>query len=327
MILRAKACAFLTAVAAAALTSGCGDQQQTHTADVTPRVRKAVAAQRPRTVVRKQVLTFVDERRRVRRLDGHVVARRLVTVVRYPVTTAGGRRVQGPRRLPLVVFAHGYALTPRRYRTLLHHWARAGYVVAAPVFPGERAGAPGGPNRADLINEPADLRYVISRLLAASARSAGAFAGLIDRSRIALAGHSDGGNAVLSLAYDKRFRSRRIEAAIVLAGADMPGIAPFRFPADGPPLLAVQGGADLVNPPTDTQAYFRRAHRPKLLLSFPGAGHYGPYMIQRPQLTVLERVTTAFLGRTLKSQRISTRELKRLGRRRGVSRLRVVVRG
>src|SRR6476469_7805203 len=76
--------------------------------------------------------------------------------------TAGGPH-------PLIVFAHGFALTPGTYSRLLRAWTRAGYVVAAPVFPLEDANAPGGPDESDLINEPQDVSVVISRLLTASA--------------------------------------------------------------------------------------------------------------------------------------------------------------
>lgn len=273
-----------------------------------------------RLVVRKRVLVLTDRSRTVRRRDGSEAVRRLVTVVRYPGHEGGA---PDRRRLPLIVFAHGYALTPQRYRALLYAWARAGYVVAAPVLPGENAAAPGGPNRADLLNQPADLRFVVARLLASSARSEGALAGAIDPARIAVAGHSDGGDTALAVAYDGRFRSRRVGAAVILAGADLPGIAPFAFPAGGPPLLAVQGGADAVNPPAATDAFYRRAPAPRLRLDLPGAGHFGPYMSQQPQLGVIERVTTAFLDRALKGAPVSRRRLLRLGRRAGVAALRV----
>lgn len=269
-----------------------------------------------RLVVRRRVVSWVDRRRVVRRNDGSTAPRRVVTVVRYPEVT-GGTAADRARRFPLVVFAHGYALGPRDYRPLLLAWARAGFVVAAPVLPGESAGAPGGPNRADLPNEPGDLRFVLGRLTGPSSLAA-----RIDPSRVAVAGHSDGGDAALAVAYDARYRSRRVGAAVILAGADLPGIGPFRFPRPGPPLLAVQGTADTVNPPAATDAYYDRARVPRFRLTLLGAGHYDPYMSQRPQVRIVARTSIAFLRRSLEGAPISRADLARIGTRAGVSTLR-----
>src|SRR5207253_210206 len=112
--------------------------------------------------------------RLLRRLpDGRRVPRPLETVVRCPAT---------PGRHPLIVFAHGFALTPATYHHLLDAWAQAGYVVAAPVFPLTTANAPGGPDEADIVNQPRDMSFVITKLLAENARARGVLADRIDPS-------------------------------------------------------------------------------------------------------------------------------------------------
>src|SRR5690242_17340592 len=106
----------------------------------------ALSPAAPREVpFRLKIFRFVDLSRTIRLSDGRRVPRPLVTVVRVPET-------QGPQ--PLVVFAHGFALTPAVYEHLLDAWAHAGYVVAAPVFPLGNADAPGGPTESDLVNQP-----------------------------------------------------------------------------------------------------------------------------------------------------------------------------
>jgi len=199
----------------------------------------------------------------------------------------------------LVVFGHGYAVTPGIYAQLLRTWTLAGYVVAAPLFPLGNAHAPGGPDESDIVNQPRDMSFVISQLLAASASPTSALHGLIDPSRIAVAGQSDGGETAFAVAYDPPFRDPRIDAVVILSGAQLPGVA-FRFARPAAPLLATQGTADRINPPSYTDAFFRAAPRPKFLLTLPGAGHLQPYTTQQPQLGVVERVTTAFLDRYLK---------------------------
>jgi predicted esterase len=236
------------------------------------------------------------------------VPRPLETIVRYPETGQAE---------PLIVFGHGFALTPARYAHLLRAWTEAGYVVAAPAFPLENAAAPGGPDESDLVNEPRDLSFVITSLLALNARADSALYGKIDPSRIAVAGHSDGAVAALGVAYDRRFRDRRVDAAIVLSGAAFRGMGPF--PTGGPPLLAVQGTADPINAPATTAGYFELARRPKFLLWLVGASHLPPYTDQEPQLGIVERATTAFLDRYLKGRPL--RAFVQAAQRRGLTRL------
>jgi fermentation-respiration switch protein FrsA (DUF1100 family) len=187
------------------------------------------------------------------------------------------------------------------------------------VFPLENANAPGGPNEADLINQPRDMRFVISRLLAASAASTDPLSHLIDPAHIAVAGHSDGGETALAVAYDRHFRDPRVGAAVILSGAKIPGEGPLRFPRPSPPLLATQGTADAINPPSFTHAFFDAAPRPKYLLTLVGASHLPPYTDQQPQLRIVERVTTAFLDRYLKGQVGSADRLLAAARVQGVS--------
>ena len=234
--------------------------------------------------------------------------RPLETVVRYPAAVGS---------YPLIVFGHGYALTPASYDRLLSAWAEAGYVVAAPVFPLGNAGAPGGPNESDIVNQPQDMSFVISKLLGLSGRPSGVLGGRIDPSRIAVAGHSDGAETALAVAYDHRYRDPRIRAAMVLSGAAFPGMGPF--PRGGPPLLAVQGTADTTNVPANTAAYFGLALRPKFLLWLLGASHLPPYTDQEPQLGIVERATIAFLDHYFKGRPL--RVLREAAQHPGLTRL------
>jgi pimeloyl-ACP methyl ester carboxylesterase len=258
--------------------------------------------------LRVRVLRFVDRSRTILLPDGRRIARSLVTVVRYPPSG-------GP--YPLVLFAHGFALTPASYARLLNAWTRAGYVVAAPVFPLENANAPGGPDESDLINQPQDISFVIGRLLNLNGRATGVLGGRIDPSRVAVAGHSDGAETALAVAYDHRYRDRRIRAAMIFSGAALPGMGPF--PRKGPPLLAVQGTADPTNSPANTSAYFGLARRPKFLLWLLGASHLPPYTDQQPQLGIVERTAIAFLDHYLKGRPL--RALGMAGQRPGLTRL------
>lgn len=238
-------------------------------------------------------LRLVDTSRTIQLPGGTATPRTLLTSVSYPLG------LPGPH--PLVVFCHGFASTPAPYRSLLEAWTRAGYVVAAPLFPLENAHAPGGPTQRDLINQPADVRFVVSRLLALNAAAGNRLSGRIDPAEIAVAGHSDGGVTALVAAFGgSRFRDRRVRAAVILSGAELSGRGVMDLRAPGPALLAVQGTSDTINPPKYTYVFYAAAPRPKFLLRLPGAAHTTPYTSQQPQLGVVERVTIAFLNRYLK---------------------------
>jgi predicted dienelactone hydrolase len=243
-----------------------------------------------------RVLHLVDRSRTLR--DGE--PRTLSTYVRYPAQgPADGRdhldATPAHGQFPLIVFGHGFAVTPTIYAPLMRSWTRAGFIVAAPVFPLGNANAPGGPSEPDLVHQPADMSYVISSLL----EGGGPLAGLVDPARIAVAGQSDGGDTALAVAYDPRYRDPRVRAAVILSGAEIPYTGSFAFPAAGPPLLATQGTDDTINPPELTETFFAAAHRPKYLLWLTGAEHLPPYTDGQPDLGIVERVSAAFLERYL----------------------------
>jgi fermentation-respiration switch protein FrsA (DUF1100 family) len=285
----------------------------------TPAARPPLA-RRSASAVGLRTLRFIDASRTIQLPDGRSVARTLTTYVRYPALGPAGAsdlrdapaaRAGGP--FPLVVFAHGFAVTPAPYARLLQAWTRAGYVVAAPVFPLENANAPGGPNESDLVNQPADVRFLITSLLSASRETTSPLAGLIDAGAIAVSGQSDGGDTALAAAFDPRFRDRRIDAAIILSGAEIPAEGSFAFAPGSPPLLATQGTADTINPPSFTETFFAAARPPKYLLRLLGAEHLPPYTSQQPQLAIVERVSIAFLDGFLRHSESALRRMPSLG--------------
>ena len=289
----------VVALAGAIALAGCSALQTAaaHTTMAAPaaRARASGAADG----VGERVFTFIDHSRLVRIPGQGLQPRKLVTVVRYPLHASGP--------VGLIVFGHGFAVTPAYYFRLLEAWAQAGYVVAAPVFPLGNQHAPGGPNEADIVNQPRDMSFVISQMLAASAQRRGPLAGLIDPNKIAVSGQSDGAETALAVAYDSAYRDPRVRAAIILSGDD--GLGGTYFAPGSPPLLAAQGTADHINQPRYAYAFFAAARRPKFLLKLIGAGHLPPYTDQQPQLSIVERVTIGFLNRYLDDQTDGIREM------------------
>jgi fermentation-respiration switch protein FrsA (DUF1100 family) len=146
------------------------------------------------------------------------------------------------------------------------------------------------------------MSLVISSLLHPITTVEDRLSHMIDFRRIAVAGQSDGGDTALAAAFDPSVRDRRIQAAVILSGAEDPFAPAFTMSPAGPPLLAIQGTADTVNPPYQTYAFFQGAARPKYLLKLLGAGHQPPYTEPGSELGTVERMTLSFLNRYLKGR-------------------------
>jgi predicted dienelactone hydrolase len=274
------------------------------------------------------VVAYTDWSRSIHVPGRPAMPRRLVTEIRYPaegdpsrVEVRGAPPAQRHGPFPLIVFAHGFNITPRPYAQLLDAWAHAGYVVAAPIFPLTNSRAPGGPDESDLVNQPTDVSYVITRILRRDATGHGILARLIDRREIAVAGQSDGGSTALAAAYNDHFRDRRIRAAVILSGARIPGLGGYDFRAGEPPLLAVQGTADTSNAPSSTYRYFGLASPPKFLLRLWGAPHLGPYTDEQPYIGIVERVSIAFLNAYLGHRAGARRRMWGVGNVRNIATL------
>ncbi|HEV8221471.1 MAG TPA: hypothetical protein VGQ05_14475 [Streptosporangiaceae bacterium] len=224
--------------------------------------------------------------------------RRLLTLIRYPLARppAAGRPARGA--FPLLVFAPGFMQCPRPYAPLLRAWASAGYVVAAVSFPRTDCRTGTAAYEPDVVNQPADMSYVITRLLALSGRPRGLLAGLLDPREVAVAGHSDGADTVASLAANACCADRRLKAAVVMSGAEWPAMSALYFTHPAPPMLLVQPTDDTFNPPSLSARLYRAdPARTRFYLSLPGASHTVPAMGSNPVERLAARVTLAFFNR------------------------------
>ena len=181
--------------------------------------------------------------------------RSLPTAVFYPVrgvAADGGPGAQPDRThapYPLLVFSQGYDLSVQAYSTLLTDWASAGFVVAAPTYPHTDPSDQSGLDENDITNHPADLRYVITSLLAAAHGSGSLLSGLIDANEIGVVGHSDGADVALAVAADTCCQDPRVKAAAILSGAELASFGGRYAFSGAVPLLITQGNADTINLP------------------------------------------------------------------------------
>jgi len=176
-----------------------------------------------------------------------------------PVRHGAGAGEPAQGRFPLVLFSHGLSGSPERYAAALCGWAAAGFVVAAPTYPYTSEYA-ARVQRADIVRQPDDARYVLDQVRRLDAVPGDPLAGRIDVDHVAAVGHSAGGYTTAGLftaGHDARLRS-----GVIMAGWRAPGAFA------GPPatMLFLQGTADPVVPRTVSRAAFDRVPWPKSYL-------------------------------------------------------------
>lgn len=234
----------------------------------------------------------------------HLGPRKLLTVVRYPLADSppGTRKpARGP--LPLIVFGPGFQQCDGPYTGLLKAWASAGYVVAAVNFPESDCLVRSSATESDMVNQPADMSYVITKMKELSAAPHGLFAGALNPREIAVSGQSDGGDTVAALGANTCCTDHRVRAVAVLSGAQWPQMPGKFFSTRPAPMLFVQGSADTVNVPGCSAAMYRadRAHQ-RFYLNLLGANHLVPYWGVNPYERIVARVSIAFFNRFLLGQ-------------------------
>jgi predicted dienelactone hydrolase len=209
-------------------------------------------------------------------------------------------RAAGP--YPLLVFSQGYDVSVGDYEVLLQDWASAGFVVAAPRYPHTGPSEPAALDEADIVNHPADLRFVLTTLLRAADTPGSMLSGLVDSDQVGLVGHSDGGDVSLAVADHSCCRDSRVKAVAVLSGAELTSFGGRYFAGPPVPLLVVQGSADTVNLPVCSAQIYGSAPSPKWYLDLFGAEHYTPYVGTGEDQSIVASVVADFFDLELRGQ-------------------------
>lgn len=202
-------------------------------------------------------------------------------------------RISAPatgRDLPVVVFSHGFGSSLEAYGPLTDHWAAHGFVVVQPTHPDSRTVGAYGPDT--WRERVAQVKRVLDELAFVETSVPG-LAGRVDRSRIAVAGHSFGGQTAGNLlglrVHGEDHADPRVRAGVLLAtagrgGADLSPFAAEQFPFMHPdftnmtrPALVVAGDKDdspLTHRGPDWMADpYHLSPGPKALLTVFGAEH------------------------------------------------------
>jgi predicted dienelactone hydrolase len=261
--------------------------------------------------------------------------------VRVTAPTTGGN-------LPVVVFSHGFGWSMDGYAPLAQHWAEHGFVVVQPTHLDSRTLAlpPEDPRTPRIWRiRVDDMIRCLDELDLLEAAVPG-LAGRVDRSRVAVAGHSWGGQTVGMLlgarvldasgTPGEDLRDPRVRAGVLLSttgrgGADLTPFAAEHFPFMSPafdqmttPTLVVAGDSDQSLLSTRGPDWFTDPYTlspgPKSLLTLAGGEHGlggipGPGLAEvtdesPERVALVQRVTTGWLRHALNDDDTAWRVLR-----------------
>ncbi len=156
------------------------------------------------------------------------------TTLWYPENTQGSH--------PLIIHSHGIMSSRTEMTYILENLASHGYIIAATDYPLTNGGTPGGANATDVVNQPADVSFLIDSVITLEDNEK-PFGGFIDINRIGLTGLSLGGLTTTLTAYHPRWRDPRIKAAVSIAGPSAMFAEHFYTTSDIP-FLMIAGTSD-----------------------------------------------------------------------------------
>jgi len=223
------------------------------------------------------------------------------TTIWYPTAATASAR----RPFPLLVFSQGFWQAVQSYAVLLHDWASAGFVVAAPAYPHTTPTRVqvSSYTRNDIVHHPADLAAVVTAVAASGQQTGSVLHGLVDSSQLGLVGQSDGGDVSLAAADNSCCRIGSVKAVAVLSGAEDSAFPGQYFPpgTTSPAVLVVQGTQDTINPAGCSVQIFDSVPTPatRYYLNLLGATHLGPYIGSTGWQSTVAKVTTDFFDAEL----------------------------
>ena len=192
--------------------------------------------------------------------------------------------------LPLIIHSHGIVSNRTEMAYLAESLASRGYLVAATDYPLTSSSTAGGANAEDVVNQPADISFLIDSLLGLHDEQK-PFSGSIDESRIGLSGFSLGGLTTYLATYHPAWRDSRIAAALAIAGPSAI-FAPRFFETSSIPMLAVAGTSDALIEHARNVADLRTRARNISVITIEGGTHLGFIGLADPAFRFMDNPDT-----------------------------------
>jgi dienelactone hydrolase len=198
-------------------------------------------------------ITFVDTARDNRAIE---------TLIFYPATASGENRVMAQGSFPVIVFGHGFVMTPKAYRYLADSLVPEGYIVA---FPNTETSF--SPSHTSLSQ---DMAFLVKRLQLAGKTPNSIFNGRVGK-KSAIMGHSMGGGCSFLACRENPLPTTMITFAAANTGPSAIDAAKeVKIPC-----LLLAGGNDCITPPEKQQLPMFEAlgSACKVMVTLAGASH------------------------------------------------------
>ncbi len=214
-------------------------------------------------------LTFIDKSRPTNTNGDYAgdTSRQFVSKIWHPSDNA-----EGP--YPLVVYSHGIGSNLDSAEFLGEQLAGMGFVLIAANFPLTHSKAPGGPDIGDIVNQAADVSFLIDTLTRLSNTPGHPLERMVDETRIGVTGVSLGAMTSTLVGYHPAMLDPRIGAVLSIAGSTELFTAKF-FNHAQIPFLMLAGDVDAIVSYEQNAVPVLAKVRDSQLITIHGGSHVG----------------------------------------------------
>lgn len=201
-------------------------------------------------------------------------SRILKTNIWYPSSEEQPKKVSGKEH-PLIIYNHGFSSDKTEGTHIAKLLASNGYIVMAADFPLTTMFAPGdGPAIQDVVNQPADVSFLIDTMLQWNISSNHQFSNAINPGKIGVAGLSLGGLTSTLVAFHPTMADQRVQASVSIAGPSVM-FGPVFFQNRSIPFMMIAGTADSLVTYQSNAKDIRQRSPNTILVSLDKGSHTG----------------------------------------------------
>lgn len=219
--------------------------------------------------VTMEELKLVDEFRSVpdTRVEGQTLPRTIDLRIWYPDTAPA-------RAMPLVLYSHGMMGNFDEGLHYANHFVSHGYIFVAPNFPLTNMSNGQEANAVDVVNQPADISFILDEILRRNSDKQDVLYGRIDTDQLVAMGLSLGGMTTHMLGYDPQRMDTRFNSLVAIAAPSVMFTGKF-FASREVPYLAVASPKDSFIEYTSNALAVLEKIKPATLVTIADGSHTG----------------------------------------------------